>query len=306
MSRIFTFTLLLLISVSVYSQNYWDYNIDFEDPSQFFRLEIDTITNPNNIWQIGEPQKTIFSSAYSGSNVIITDTVNSYPMNDTSIFVIKHVSELLGGFQTPHTVILSGKYQVNSDSITDFGIMEFSPDNGNIWIDLLTDTLYLNQMCYEWRSAKPILSGNSTGWTDFYVWIAGFGPVFDIQPGDTVQYRFTFISDSIQTNKDGLMFDDFHFEDWTEGISEVQNKFETKIYPNPTSSITKIGFKNEKNETYKLVLYDSTGKNIFITKTTNQDIIIIDLSSNNSGIYFYKLLNQVNNQVSFGKIIKQE
>jgi len=41
-------------------------------------------------------------------------------------------------------------------------------------------------------------------------------------------------------NEDGLVFENLHFEDWSDGISEVHNKFETKVYPNPTVGITQI------------------------------------------------------------------
>lgn len=304
MRNIFT-VLLIIVSISGYSQNYWYYNISFEDTSQFFRLKIDTVSNPNNIWQIGEPQKTIFTSAYSIPNAIVTDTINPYPVNDTSRFVVKHVSDWLGGFQWPHTVILAGKYQVNSDTLNDFGMIEFSPDNGNTWIDLLTDTLYLNQRCYEWWSPKPTLTGNSPDWTDFYVWVAGFGPVFNIQPGDTVQYRFSFISDSIQTNKDGLIYDDLHFEDWAEGIKTIKKQFDTKTYPNPTSGKVEILFLNENNEIFELTLFDSNGRSILIKRTTNKNSIELDLKNYDSGIYVYKLFNQGNKTMSIGKILKQ-
>ena len=300
-----TTLLLVLLSITGYSQAYWAYNIDFEDASQLFRLEIDTVSNPNNIWQIGEPQKTIFTSAYSVPNAIVTDTINPYPVNDTSTFVITHVSAYLGGFQMPHTVILSGKYQINSDTINDFGTIEFSPDNGNTWVDLLTDTFYQNEGCYEWWSEKPVLSGNSNSWTDFYVWVAGFGPIFDIQPGDTVQYRFTFVSDDVQTDKDGLMFDDLHFEDWSEGISTIKAQFNSKIYPNPTSGNVEIQFDNETNETFEFTLFDSYGRSALTKRTTNRNLIELDLGNCNSGIYLYKLLNRSDKTVSFGKIMKQ-
>jgi hypothetical protein len=296
---------VLLISISFlgYSQDYWDYNINFEDSSQFFRLEIDTISNPNNIWQIGEPQKIIFTSAYSVPNAILTDTLNSYPNNDTSEFIIKHFA--VDGYEIGHTVILGGKYQVHSDSLVDFGSIEFSPDNGLTWVDLLTDTVYYNQYCYEWWSVKPTLTGTSSDWTDFYVWLAGFGPNFNIQFGDTIQYRFSFISDSIQTNKDGLIFDDLHFEDWAEGIKIVKNQFDTKTYPNPTSGKVEIQFLNENNETYELTLFDSNGRSILIKRSTNKNSIELDLRNYNSGIYVYKLFNKRNETMSIGKIMKQ-
>ncbi len=41
---------------------------------------------------------------------------------------------------------------------------------------------------------------------------------FPIELGDTVLFRFSFISDSIDNQKDGLMFDNIRFMDFTEGI----------------------------------------------------------------------------------------
>lgn len=69
------------------------------------------------------------------------------------------------GFTWPHTVILSGQYFVNSDTLTDFGIIEMSPDNGNTWIDLINDTI--NAYAIQWNVTKPTLTGNSNGWLNF-------------------------------------------------------------------------------------------------------------------------------------------
>src|ERR1700747_2873685 len=54
----------------------------------------DTISNPLNIWQIGSPHKPVFASAYTNPNVIVTDTANHYPVNDTSSFIISHTAGL--------------------------------------------------------------------------------------------------------------------------------------------------------------------------------------------------------------------
>ena len=205
---------------------------------EFFRLETDTVSNPDNIWEIGHPDKTIFNSACSEPNVIITDTSNTYPINDTSVFIVKHVSDWSGGFQLHHTVILQGKYQVNCDTLTDFGKIEFSPDNGLTWVDLINDEEYYEMNCYDWWTEKPVLTGNTTAWAEFRVWVAGFGPVFDIQPGDTVLYKFSFISDAVQTNKDGLMYDDFRFEDYAETIEKMNNNPDLIVFPNPTTGFS--------------------------------------------------------------------
>lgn len=304
MKSLTTLLFFLLITGTVYSQFYCDYNIDFEDTSQYFRIEIDTISNSENIWQIGAPQKAIFTSAYSVPNAILTDTANPYPVNDTSMFVVKHLS-VCGGFQWSHTVILSGKYQIDSDTLNDFGTIEFSPDNGNTWVDLLTDTTYLNQGCYSWWSEEPTLTGKSPGWADFYAWVAGFGQVFNIQPFDTVQYRFRFISDSVQTNKDGLMYDNLHFEDWFEGIKNIQNQLVSKSFPNPTKDIITIEFENIDNSPFEVAVYNESGSKILLKKTTNQSSLELDLRHISAGIYYYRLTNLKSREISFGKIVKE-
>jgi hypothetical protein len=300
MKRIIS-SLYLIISISSYAQ--WAYKIDFEDPDQLYKLEIDTISHANNIWQVGRPQKNLFTSAYSFPNAIVTDIINVYPPNDTSSFIFKHIAR--DGFTMPHTVILSGKYRVNSDTLKDYGTIEFSPDNGGTWINLITDTFYSNRGFYYWESTKPTLSGNSSDWEDFNIWLAGLGPVFNIRDGDTVLYRFTFISDSIQNYKDGLMFDDFYFQDWSEGINEFQNQFLSKAYPNPASGLITIEFENEDNSTHLITIYNCMGQSIIENKSTEEDFMEIDLSNYNSGIYFFKLAKIRNWEMSSGKIIIQ-
>ena len=56
--------------------------------SDYKYILIDT-TIDNNIWQIGKPSKSLFSSALSSPNAIITDTSNTYPINNESYFYLK-------------------------------------------------------------------------------------------------------------------------------------------------------------------------------------------------------------------------
>ena len=87
MRLLFT-ALLSFVCFAVQAQYYW--NESFEAPYDLNRshFKIDTTTYHHNIWQIGAPHKTVFSAAYTAPNVIITDTVNHYPVNDTSVFTI--------------------------------------------------------------------------------------------------------------------------------------------------------------------------------------------------------------------------
>ena len=83
--------IFILITVISYSQSGYWYSFSFDDTCHINKIEIDTTSNPNNIWQIGCPNKTEFDSANSFPNCIVTDTANPYPINDTSIFIIKHI-----------------------------------------------------------------------------------------------------------------------------------------------------------------------------------------------------------------------
>ena len=283
MKHILILYFLSLISIAAFGQLEDDfYILNFDDSLNLQHLTIDTSSNPNNIWQVGLPQKTIFSSAFSPLNAIATDTLNAYPSNDTSSFILTNIASGLG-FTWPHTVILSGQYFVNSDTLTDFGIIEMSPDNGNTWIDLINDTI--NAYAIQWNVTKPTLTGNSNGWLNFYANIANLGPIFNIQIGDTILYRFTFISDSIQTFKDGLMFDDFHFEDYAEGIEEIQNDNLISVYPNPVNDQLSIKInKISSSQTIQITNYQ--GQVVYDNKYFQDSYI--DTKHLNSGLYFLR------------------
>jgi hypothetical protein len=307
MNKIITF-ILLFTCTALFSQGYQDfavYRIDFEDTTQNFRIEIDKISNPYNIWQIGNPLKTVFSSAFSPPNVMITDTSDVYPTNDTSSFIIRHRVNFSTGFNSGGDVSIYGRYQVNSDSLADYGMLEFSPDNGFTWVNLLTDTFYYKQWAYEWLLEKPVFTGNSQGWVPFCATVKGFSQFFRLSPGDTVLYRFSFISDSLQTNKDGLMFDDLQFFDVGEGIDEHKGQFHSKVFPNPGADHISIEFDNNKKEDFSLTISNIQGQTILHKEISRNGIIQLDMESYKPGVYLYKLLNLNSMQNSWGKIIKK-
>lgn len=280
MKKILLSLLISLIATTSFAQVQSGDNVYFNfDDYINPHLTIDFASNQNNVWQIGKPQKIVFNNAFSPPNVIVTDTMNPYPTNDTSIFIIKNtVVNWFGGWGM--AVRMGGLYQINSDTLKDFGRIEFSPNNGNIWIDLLKDTLYSSH--YAWNTPKPDLTGNSNGWKYFNIDLTQLQWDFNIQTGDTVLYRFTFISDSIQTNKDGLMFDNLIFEDLFEGIQEIQNDNLILVYPNPTTDYliiqrTKTGYK----QTVQILNY--TGQVLF----ENQNFAgeTIDTRQLKNGVY---------------------
>lgn len=257
MKKIILSVSLVIIAATSFGQMYW--NLTFDDTTNINRILFDTSSNPNNIWQKGHPNKTVFISAKSSPNVVVTDTINSYPTNDTSSFTIIHVGS--SGWQVNYPAIfVDGWYYVNSDTLTDYGYIEFSSDHGITWFR--ADSPTNHGCCFSGSEELPTFSGNSFGWKHFHYCLCTHIPV---TIGDTVLYRFTFISDNVQTNKDGLMFDDLHFEDWTEGIDEIQNDNLITISPNPTSGELTIGrTKSSNKQTVQIfnflgqILYDNS------------------------------------------------
>lgn len=254
-----------------------NYTMNFETSALNSHLYIPQTLN--NKWEIGVPQKTVFTNAFSPTKVIVTDKINPYPTNDTSIFIIKNAAD--NGFTYNHTAMLSGKYFVNSDTLTDFGKIEFSPNNGTTWINLLNPGTYSTSIMW---SGKPTLTGNSNGWKSFGVFVNQLGPLFNIQYGDTVLYRFSFISDGIQTNKDGLMYDDFEFLDYVESVNEYRNENTIQITPNPANEVVLIKSKNT-NSKIKISLFDIQGNCIYINEDFHGQL---NVKSFPDGLYFLK------------------
>lgn len=194
-------------------------------------LYIDSVNNPNNSWQVGMPQKTTFTTSYSVPNVLVTDTVNPYPANDTSAFYIGYTTtEPSASIHWEHWD-LSFKYAVDSDSLTDRGFIEFSTDNGITWIDLINDPAYANYVSW-WVSGSgntpPVLTGSSGGWKSAVAILDFLAIALNIPEGTFIQWRFSFISDAVQNNRDGLMYDNIGL-DITPPIGiEEMNLYATK------------------------------------------------------------------------------
>jgi len=256
-----------------YGQWYW--GIDFENPSLFNRVFIDTIANPNNIWQIGEPGKLLFNSAHSPTHVIITDTLTPYPINDTSKFIITHLRE----FGPGAWLSLEFYYKMDSDSLSDYGIVELSIDNGLTWYDLMTLDSILPNI---WIETKPSLTGSSPNWTFFVADLSELAT--NIGFSDTLLYRFTFISDSVQTNKEGWIIDDFQLIDFAESTENFYHQ-DISLFPNPVSDYLKIKKENYgNNETVNII--DLAGRELM--RIQHYKGGSIDIKALNPGIYLIK------------------
>ncbi len=261
-----------------------------------FVFEYDT-THLNNVWQIGEPQKTIFSQAYSLPNALITDTLNFYPINDTSIITIK--VPVFSHDWGAHTI--SFYYKLNTDSLNDYGMLEVSADGGNTYINVLTEW---SNYGFWWNgNIVENYTGNTNGWESFSICISG---ILNYYPSaDTILYKFSFISDSIQTNKDGWMIDDLVVQDVTENINVYQQNNHNICLPNPTTgkiTLRAEGIKKAEvmNMQGRIVLSQKTNLSADRHEDKNQKYEF-DLSNQTKGIYIIKITTDKG--IAVGKVV---
>ena len=307
----FIVILLSILSIPSYGQSPFDpdnYTLNFDDSIGLQHLKIDSTSNPLNCWQVGSPHKTVFTSAYSFPNAIVTDTVNPYLPNDTSVFIIENIASG-GGFEGVHTAVISGYYNSDTDSLKDYATIEFSPDKGSTWIDLLNDSVLIDTLNHEYWyyqfNDKPILTGNSGGWKYFWINIARLGHFYGITDGDTILYRITFISDSIQSNKDGLMFDDLTFVDYYEGVNEQgYAPFESNCFPNPAQDHVTISYAINARTAFELKVFDISGQ-VVKERNTSSNQVLLPVQNLQNGLYFYKLVDRKNRRISTGKFVKE-
>jgi hypothetical protein len=294
---VFVFTFCFCLN-SLLAQSWEnDYCINFEQPEYFNHLFIDSAAG--NTWQVGAPQKLTFNQAFSQPNVIVTDTINPYPANTNSSFILK--SEAIGGFYYG-LEFFSGFYRVQSDSLNDSGMMEFSPDNGVTWIDMINDTAY--SITFYWLSPKPVLTGNSDEWVFFEAMLMDIGSVFNVGYGDTLLFRFTFSSDSNADNLDGLMYDDICFYEMIEGITETRfTPLKTNIFPNPSAEHFSINFDNPHGDSFQLAIYDSQSKLVMSREKISGRQLDFSAKGLAPGVYYYKLTSCNRNQRGWGKFV---
>jgi hypothetical protein len=229
MRLLFTlFFLFFVLNVSAQFFGHWSYNFETL-PNQYSpRFFIDTSYH-NNIWQIGKPHKAVFDSAQSYPNAIVTDTLNPYPVNDTSVFVMKAIYYIPNGptqqWYASEQFTFGYKLDIDSGEIAR---VELSLDSSH-WMNCL-DSAYK----FSWIS-KPDFSKSTNGWKPFNLDFLNWNNPLSHVDSPYIYVKFTFISDGNQTNKDGWMIDNFNYDYWTEGIEKLQNNNLISIYPNPSS-----------------------------------------------------------------------
>lgn len=261
-------------------------------------VKIDTAI-PNNLWQIGKPQKPFFSSSYSPSNAIVTDTINSYPINNDSYFDIVHTGYGNGN------LILSFKHKYDTDTLTDGGYIEVSYDAGQTWQNIIYDSTVMFYSTLNFYDSDDTLTGGKAGfsgkngdWVYSSIQLIWCLPVLKSSScGDSVIFRFHFISDSVETNRDGWMIDDVFimWMDMGSGYDEINPPVSFTVFPNPFDKAAVIEYDAANSREITITLTDIFGREIPVYRNNNQGAGKQRLTLNSEelklskGIYFLQI-----------------
>lgn len=223
----------LICTGFIYAQEHYQYFDGADTMSYSLQIEIDTSYN-ENIWQIGEPQKALFDSAYSPPNVIMTDTINFYPINNESSFQFTIIDPSIYG---AGIFAVQWMQKLDMDPGTDGGVVEFSVDNGLTWENAFISPYIYNFYGHDPSNENvtydgtPCFSGQDSTWRD--IWLCIDNSYLDLF--DTVTFRYTIYTDDEDNSREGWMMDNFRAHiTWVHTINENPQTEYLRAYPNPT------------------------------------------------------------------------
>ena len=235
----------------------------------------------NSLWQQGNANKSVFQTVQP---VLITDTINAYPINAAESFEL-HWPVYQHSF---FNFILTFEHSMDTPHYQDGGRIEISYDYGQTWLSVeedansniavntqnfyqTTDTLFDGDQGFSGQFSNLI---SSIQW----VWIL---PLKDM-PTDTMYYRFRFLSDSTSEIKDGWMLHHIWFS-YAELDGGLTEQFATKkwfeVAPNPTNGQVSIA---TVLPSFTVSVSDQTGQELL--RVENEKTL--NLSGFQKGVYW--------------------
>jgi N-acetylneuraminic acid mutarotase len=107
------------------------------------------------------------------------------------------------------------------------------------------------------------------------------------------------------TGYNGDFLDDFYAYYGILGTEEIENNFNSTVFPNPSKDLVYMRIDLENTSDLTLQLFSITGRNVTseITISTTEKTIELNISSLQPGNYFYQLKNSKSTLKSTGKLI---
>jgi hypothetical protein len=253
--------------------------------------------NKSNVWQVGKPHKIIFNKAATVPNVIVTDTMKTYPVNNISRFSFHvDIPQYAGNIYA-----IRWKQKMDMDKHKDGGIIEFSFDKGTTWQNALNNPIVHNFYGFDYTSKDTLssgeyaLSGTDSTWKD--VWFCIY--TFSTPVPTSLDYRFTLKSDGTNTKKEGWMIDNLMaFQTHLHIVKENEKSKYLNVYPTATQGQVTIEALQIQDDhvIQKIELFGMDGRLIQEFKPEPSKLTI-DISHLPNGIYYLKVDTNLQHEV---------
>lgn len=303
MKKIILLSLITLCytSKSQFYSQYFDGGI-LTAPYSSITIHIDN--SSENSWQIGRPSKTLFNSANTFAKAIITDTLNYYPVNDSSSFTF---AIPLSNFPWA-PIAIQWTQKIDFDAPFDGGIVEFSNDS------VTWENASWSPYAYQFYGFMPLnlglvtsaneggFTGTDNVWRDIWLCI---DPTY-AHLNDTIFCRFTFYSDNINTNKEGWMIDNFQARTTIiHPVKEISQIDDVVVYPNISTGMVNVEMKKTKptDAIDNIEMIDESGK-VVETFGKNFTKVVLDIKKHKPGLYYFRVTT--NNKPKLFKVIYEK
>lgn len=298
MKSLLLFAICHVLAICCYAQDFYlgQYFEPVED-QYFDEIEIEISPDDNNLWQIGQPQKNVFYESSSIPNAIVTDTLLPYTSYANSEFSMRIPNEGWGWG------ILAVRWTQKLDMRPglDGGKVEFSLDHGDTWTNIMSDPNVYDFYGYSpdnigLLNDQEVFTGLDTNWRDIWLCFDSYW----LSLLDSVDLRFTFMSDTVifgaqGGGNDGWMLDDFLIGmTYAHTVAETEQKEYISVYPNPAIDKIHIELKKiqEAHIIEEMILRDSQG-NIVNSWSMIPTKYYIDVSSCATGLYSLEIRSNI-------------
>ncbi|WP_299608209.1 T9SS type A sorting domain-containing protein [uncultured Aquimarina sp.] len=249
---------------------------DFEDASDAL------LTGGGVLWERGVPAGALLNTAASGQNAYATNLDGNYPDGITSYLISKCYDMTTVG-ENP---VLKFNMAFDIELDWDFINVEYSTDGGAAWniLGSANDPNWYNSDTAVNLSNCATCPGAQ--WTGTDATMKEYSYDLSAFSGESnFVFRFNFVSDGA-FNNEGVVIDDVVIEGNTLSVEEVENRPALSLFPNPSSGIFNIQWRNAANVSY--TVSDLTGKVIASQKglISSENAAQINLSNYARGMYF--------------------
>ncbi|HRZ42893.1 MAG TPA: hypothetical protein P5228_09355 [Bacteroidales bacterium] len=283
-------------------------------------LSIDT-TQPDNRWQVGAPSKTLFNSAWSAPNALVTDTLDVFPPGNISSFTLHLApdSNMFFGCIGDGWITFRHRYAFDSllaGGYIDIRYNEYFTGQWTPWVNVALDSLpifanpdpdYIAGDTIP--GGIPAYTGSSWGWklASFeWLWMIGVkgdpGDVFT----DKLELRFTANSVEAQDSTQGWMIDDLtiYLRECMGNVEEATaGSFSSQAAPNPGNADIRILMDEPLSETAEISVFGRNGSLLERLHVQAGEPIVLKTSLYPSGQYTYRVVTR-SGKTSSGRFVK--